>query len=527
MAAVAVHRLALVTWLLAVGCWAPAAEVRPQVLAHGDSERLWVAEVRQAGPAPDAIQTILFYRTFGQGDKWQVLARLPARAVALAGQGSQAGILLDDATWLLLYTDNTVVTAGALPRPARMAALAGGRNAWWAVGVVRGGIAALTTRPTTRAAVTEPAVTATRPTTSRLVLFWLTGNDWKPLSELPGDAGADPAVSLAVIDDVPYVAALGGGGTLHVWHLTDSRWVIDLTRDDLPPLTAFKLLSDGSLPRLWLARLNGPDQLYVLKSPKPVTIDLKPLPGTMPAQRTVTIALGKLSMVAASQGKLVEQDFPIDGGAPYGPPYNLALPKAASLKELGKVLWVAVSIALLLAIFASFRQWPAARGLTSDLSGIALAPLRRRLLAGLIDAAPVILAAAAALRIGTMRAPNPDQPEAMPLLLVVYWAAGLFYVLWMTLIESLAGRSLGKVLMRLRVVGLNGKPPKPAALSTRNVLRLIDVGLFLLPLLMIVAFPLRQRLGDVAAGTLVVSDERGKDDDSRQEQTAGKTDGTP
>lgn len=514
----------MVLWLMAVAHWASAAQVRPEVLAQGDSERLWVAQVRQAGPAADSVQTIVYYRVFGQGDKWQVLARLPARAINLAGQESQAGILLDDGTWVLVYTDSTVVTAGALPDSARMVALAASGNAWWAVGAVRGGLASVIAKAATRGAATAPVAVASQPFETRLVLFRLTGNQWMPLSELPDDASADPNVSLALVDDVPHVAVMIASGALAVRHLADRRWVNDLTLGDLPSMSAFKLLSDGSLPRLWVGRLTDADLLYVLKSPQLATIKLKPIPATTPAQRTVAIALGKLSMFATGQGKLQEQDFPLDGGLASGPPYNLSVPRGGSLKQLERVQWVAVSAALLLAMLSSVRQWPASRRLASELGEITLAPVGRRLLAGIIDAAPVALAAITAAWIGSRRTPGSETPDLPGVVLVVYWAAGLFYVLWMTIIESLAGRSPGKVLTRLRIVGLDGKAAKPAALVTRNALRLIDVVLFLFPLLLIPASPLRQRFGDVAAGTLVVADTAGEKQVSEQDRAVDKTD---
>jgi uncharacterized RDD family membrane protein YckC len=89
---------------------------------------------------------------------------------------------------------------------------------------------------------------------------------------------------------------------------------------------------------------------------------------------------------------------------------------------------------------------------------------------------------------------------------LLYWCAGLFYVIYTTAVESLSGRTLGKLLLGLRVVGLDGKPASTGALVTRNMLRVIEVGLFFVPALMILVFPLRQRAGDVAAGTLVVTD---------------------
>ena len=87
-------------------------------------------------------------------------------------------------------------------------------------------------------------------------------------------------------------------------------------------------------------------------------------------------------------------------------------------------------------------------------------------------------------------------------------AVGLgVYLLATTLVETVAGRSLGKLLTGLYVVGLDGKPAGIGARLLRNVLRIIDLPI--MPLALILFSPLRQRAGDLAAGTLVV---RGKAD---------------
>jgi uncharacterized RDD family membrane protein YckC len=88
------------------------------------------------------------------------------------------------------------------------------------------------------------------------------------------------------------------------------------------------------------------------------------------------------------------------------------------------------------------------------------------------------------------------------------------YILWTTLLELIAGRSLGKLLTGLRVVGLDGKPAPVTARLTRNLLRIIDIPV--MPLALILFSPLRQRAGDLAAGTIVVQ--------GKPEQREGKHD---
>ena len=73
--------------------------------------------------------------------------------------------------------------------------------------------------------------------------------------------------------------------------------------------------------------------------------------------------------------------------------------------------------------------------------------------------------------------------------------------------EALTGQTLGKALLGLRVVKLDGSPCTPGAALIRTLLRLID-GLpffYLIGLVCIAVSARAQRLGDMAAGTIVVA----------------------
>ena len=85
------------------------------------------------------------------------------------------------------------------------------------------------------------------------------------------------------------------------------------------------------------------------------------------------------------------------------------------------------------------------------------------------------------------------------------WIAGWF--LYFFLGEALAGRTLGKAALGLRVVHAHdGSRPGLGAIAARTALRPIDgLPLFYgLGLLTILLTPSRQRLGDLAARTVVV-----------------------
>lgn len=88
-------------------------------------------------------------------------------------------------------------------------------------------------------------------------------------------------------------------------------------------------------------------------------------------------------------------------------------------------------------------------------------------------------------------------------LCLVFLAVMFFYFV---LLEGLAGGTVGKMALRLRVVNANGGRAGVGKALVRNVLRIID-GLPVLGILgavMIAVTPERTRIGDRAAGTRVI-----------------------
>ena len=75
------------------------------------------------------------------------------------------------------------------------------------------------------------------------------------------------------------------------------------------------------------------------------------------------------------------------------------------------------------------------------------------------------------------------------------------------------GRTPGKSISGLRVVRSSGRPVDPTASMIRNVLRLVDgMPLMYVPTVVsILATRRNQRLGDLAADTIVIRDRRGID----------------
>jgi len=125
----------------------------------------------------------------------------------------------------------------------------------------------------------------------------------------------------------------------------------------------------------------------------------------------------------------------------------------------------------------------------------------RRVLAGVVDLAIIV---AGGFALGTVLAFATGGEAGLSrgmILAIAGWA--LFYHF---AFESADSQSVGKKLMNLRVVRVDGAPPEMGDVARRTLLRVVDgplvplVGL----IVMMVTGERRQRVGDLVAGTMVV-----------------------
>jgi uncharacterized RDD family membrane protein YckC len=100
----------------------------------------------------------------------------------------------------------------------------------------------------------------------------------------------------------------------------------------------------------------------------------------------------------------------------------------------------------------------------------------------------------------------PFDPGPSWFLGVVLPAAALYFLYHPVLEIALRGRTPGKRLAGLRIVTLEGNAPGIGALLVRNVFRLVDSfpGVYCIGLLAAIVTRHSVRLGDLAAGTLLV-----------------------
>ncbi len=92
---------------------------------------------------------------------------------------------------------------------------------------------------------------------------------------------------------------------------------------------------------------------------------------------------------------------------------------------------------------------------------------------------------------------------------LAFAAVGSFLLLFAypTLAEAFAGgRTVGKAIMRVHVIGVDGRPVTFVQAAVRNVVRFVDAlpGAYLVGIVAVLFTAKAQRLGDLAAGTLVV-----------------------
>ncbi len=156
---------------------------------------------------------------------------------------------------------------------------------------------------------------------------------------------------------------------------------------------------------------------------------------------------------------------------------------------------------------------PAAGERSAPGSAPALASLWHRGIAAVLDTALVIalfLVAGmwTARKAGGITEMGFSLHGAPALAVMAVTLAGAFLYMWLA--EALFGATIGKALMRVRVIRAGGGTCGFRASLVRNLLRLVDgIGFYLVGLTAALISKSRQRLGDMAADTVVVGTSTG------------------
>jgi uncharacterized RDD family membrane protein YckC len=150
---------------------------------------------------------------------------------------------------------------------------------------------------------------------------------------------------------------------------------------------------------------------------------------------------------------------------------------------------------------------------------LVLAGLASRFIAEIVDATLILLIVGAMIALAAVAGGT----AGLVILSIALGGLMLISVLYHVAFEVLAaGRTPGKRANGLRVVMDGGEPVGVRASAVRNLIRLLEgPPLFYVPAIVsILATPRNQRLGDLAAGTLVVREPRGPSRRRRAKQTA-------
>ena len=153
-----------------------------------------------------------------------------------------------------------------------------------------------------------------------------------------------------------------------------------------------------------------------------------------------------------------------------------------------------------------------------------LAGVGSRLTARLIDTAIQAALIGAALFVFLGSFDDSSVSGAVGVIVAVLIGFAIFWG-YDTLFEAFnGGQTPGKRWNSLRVIGERGEPVSFRMAAVRNILRLVDeaLTLFIAALVSILRSPRNQRLGDIAAGTLVVRERPSVDADAHLAEAAAE-----
>jgi uncharacterized RDD family membrane protein YckC len=492
------------------------------LFAEGADERLWTAQVvSNADKNLPNQRTVIRVRGAGDSERWRQVAEIAKEASSLTHRGGELVVLLEDGDWRFV-SDSGIRSGDRLPGNVPVLAIAGDGQTLWAVGLAPEPTTTTSTAPTTHATtrpgdVERTAATAatTRAATGPLptFLYRLDRGRWTPIVQLPsrllplGDLAAPNALRMTVLDGRPLLAGRMLDGSIHTVQLADGNVWLD--RGVIKPafnVRRHELFVHRGRAMLWLAAEVSAGDVYQLADRWQGPTALRTQPPLGPGyDRAIAVAFGRLRLLyVGGDGLLTEQSFNADGMAE-GPPTQAKVQSQPPDPRITQFVQLGVMLLLMFVMLSTLRRRGSIQDAMRRAHKLPLAPLVIRFLAGVVDALPLIAVPAFIV----FSAPAMDSAQLQDRMndpAVQAWegAAALFYLAYTALSEALFGRTLGKLLFGLRVVNLDGSRVRPRAALLRNVLRIVDLTLALFPLVMVFLSPLRQRIGDVAAGTLVV-----------------------
>ncbi len=488
-----------------------ALDVAP-LLGVYTQQQYWILlsardEAADVGELPDRFRwrTTVRTRPIGAKADWRQSAGFAGGVSAATAYRGQLVVLRPDGSWATV--DDAGVRPGPLPPDGwGLVAIAGRPDMLYAVA-----------RHVNKAAETDEAA-ETRTPDGGAALFVYDGR-WSKLAELPGGpyTNLDVAVAAASANGAAEAIVLAQDGTsAEVFALRDGALVALTERVELAgELAGEARLVAAARPTLAVAAGGasaGLPAVLVLREGAWVRLPLSLAGEDVPAGERSAALVGTgpdgyRLLVLVRDGQEVHGPFEQvldEAGGALGPMAQLPRPEPPTPRQDPLIMTLLV-VMLLLVTMNAFRQRQEQPELKIAEQRLELAPHGRRLVAGLIDLSPILAVVAWGVASGVsslevLTGRSEETTTAMQIATMAYLGLTLS-------LELYGGRSLGKRATGLRVVGLDGQPTGVMPIVTRNLLRLFDLLLFV-PLVFIVVSPLRQRVGDMAAGTVVVMSAR-------------------
>jgi uncharacterized RDD family membrane protein YckC len=490
---------------LAILCLAAASTASSaaehDLLAHASVARIWVAQVSKTDAGEE--KTDILMQQDGSDKPWQKLVTIPERVVSLASRSSQLAVLLSDGRWELVWAADGASTGPALPAGGRIVALIDDGDSLWAVGSVGGGFPVAAAAAATTAPTTGPSTLPQLDLPQKLVLFHEHLGRWRPVPPDFSPAGIGD-ISLAIVGDEQVVAFKSADGSVKFLRFSGERGLTPVNSPPLSPpqsIADFDLLSIGGKAVLWATSGKGAGSLYPIAPNAGPPVALTWPAGTAPQSAAIAAVGTTITLFGLHDGKLYEQRYD-----PNGKPVGLvaAVSAPTDVRDTDLEYWIdaVLMAALAFSVLATlYRRGEQLNHSAAAIAPPAPAPQLPRLAAGLIDMLPVLAAFGyMSFTIDPARDPM-EQLESVPNVTIYCSAVGL-YLLHTTLSEVITGRTIGKYILGLKTVTIDGTSPNVGQFLIRNLLRVIDLIFF--PLTLVLISPLRQRSADVAAGTMVI-----------------------
>ena len=488
---------------------------RWELLAHGSGERLWLAVTTPANWA-ESQRTFVRERAM-QGD-WHDLNNFPSRLISLADFHGQLVVSLDNGEWKRISGDQ-FASGSPLPGHGEILALAGQDAGLWAVGFAEGArpetVSSTTTRTTgLQSAAAKPALPTTRP--EQLQLYQLAADHWTHVAELPPEVRTAQGVEISLISSkgspiIAYKESANGISMLR-FNPENKSWLAAGKIKTSFSVRKLKLMSARDKVMAWAVGENGVGAFYFPQENQPA-IDmawreqLLSVPASVSVMDSAATAAGdELHLfIIRPDEEFVEQKYSLGGKeqlhslTKLPPPTN---PEETTLKEL--INWGLLGLLMVITLVTA-NKGGSAEVVTVEKVELPVATFGLRLAAGLIDLWPAYIYEILVVH-HFQNGVKLSQLYTDHFLVQVGWILSAVYLLHMVAGEIFWGRTIGKFCVGLRVVAMNGQRAPIGSIVLRNLLKVIEVLVLVgFPLIVIFFNPLRQRIGDFAAGTVVIA----------------------